>query len=182
MGLVGDTGKMLDRILAKIDDVNTLITEMAASAETQAANVLQVNGAVNDMDKMTQQNAAMVEETTAAARNLAGEADQLAALVTRFRLSAANGQANWRAATPAPAVRAVPAARSGEAPSRGRAPAHAGGGQSRRRGRGLDRFLNNSPPQRQALRGGKAGDPARIARLYFASAVRRGRSDPRPSP
>jgi methyl-accepting chemotaxis protein len=106
VGLVGDTGKMLDRILTKIDDVNTLINEMAASAEAQAANVQQVNGSVTDMDKMTQQNAAMVEETTAAARNLAGEADELAELVARFKISSAKGfAAPKRSTAPAPGTK-----------------------------------------------------------------------------
>ena len=114
VGLVGDTGKMLDRILTKIADVNTLIGEMAASAEAQAANVQQVNGSVTDMDKMTQQNAAMVEETTAAARNLAGEADELAELVARFKLSSGNGFVAPRRAAPAakPALISKPRAAS----------------------------------------------------------------------
>jgi methyl-accepting chemotaxis protein len=88
VGLVGETGKMLDRIAARIAEVNGLVAEIATGTETQAANLQQVNGAVNDMDKMTQQNAAMVEQSTAAARSLASEADELAALVARFRLSA----------------------------------------------------------------------------------------------
>ncbi|MBO9669657.1 MAG: methyl-accepting chemotaxis protein [Sphingobium sp.] len=92
VGLVGETGKMLDRIVAKISEINDLIGAMAASTEMQATNIQQVNSSVTDMDKMTQQNAAMVEETTAAARNLSGEADRLAALVARFSLTASTGR------------------------------------------------------------------------------------------
>ncbi len=88
VGLVGETGKMLERIVGKISEINGLIGEMAAGAEMEAGNIQQVNSSIGDMDKMTQQNAAMVEETTAAARNLAGEADRLASLLTRFQLSA----------------------------------------------------------------------------------------------
>lgn len=86
VSLVGETGKMLDRIVTKISDINGLINEIAASTEAQAANLQQVNGAVGEMDKMTQQNAAMVEESTAASRSLAAEADELATLVERFEL------------------------------------------------------------------------------------------------
>jgi len=86
VNLVGETGKMLDRIVTKISEVNALIADIANSTETQATNLKQVNSAVTDMDKMTQQNAAMVEESTAAARSLAAEADELAALVARFQL------------------------------------------------------------------------------------------------
>ncbi|HEY1125715.1 MAG TPA: methyl-accepting chemotaxis protein [Sphingobium sp.] len=106
VGLVGETGKMLDRIVAKVSEINTLIGDMAASTEMQATNIQQVNGSVSDMDKMTQQNAAMVEETTAAARNLAGEADRLAALVSRFSLTSGASKAP---APARPAARRAPA-------------------------------------------------------------------------
>ncbi|HEX7872494.1 MAG TPA: HAMP domain-containing methyl-accepting chemotaxis protein [Sphingobium sp.] len=115
--LVGETGKMLARIVTKISDINGLIADIASSTETQATNLKQVNHAVTDMDKMTQQNAAMVEESTAAARSLAGEADELAALVARFQLRSGR-TTSARAAAPvmtapsrpvhAPAPRAVP--------------------------------------------------------------------------
>ena len=86
VSLVGETGKMLGRIVSKISDANARITEIATSTEIQAANLQQINGAVTDMDRMTQQNAAMVEESTAAARSLSVEADELSALVARYRL------------------------------------------------------------------------------------------------
>lgn len=85
VALVGQTGSMLDRIVTRVGEISSLITNISQSAETQATNLQQVNGSVGEMDKMTQQNAAMVEESTAAARSLAGEADELAALVARFR-------------------------------------------------------------------------------------------------
>ncbi|MET0363209.1 MAG: methyl-accepting chemotaxis protein [Sphingobium sp.] len=97
--LVGETGKMLARIVTKIGDVNGLIADIARSTETQAANLQQVNGAVNDMDRMTQQNAAMVEESAAAARSLSSEADELSDLVSRYRL---RGAMPMRKAAPAP--------------------------------------------------------------------------------
>lgn len=89
--LVGETGTMLERIVTRTAEINRSITKITQSAETQAANLHQVNGAVTGMDRMTQQNAAMVEKSTAAARNLASEADELASLVAQFRTgSAAN--------------------------------------------------------------------------------------------
>jgi methyl-accepting chemotaxis protein len=106
--LVGETGKMLDRIVGKISDINTLIVEIAHGTETQAANLQQVNSSVAEMDKMTQQNAAMVEESTAAARSLASEADQLAALVARFQLSSSAASGHRASAAPVQAVRRAP--------------------------------------------------------------------------
>ncbi|MBX9881005.1 MAG: methyl-accepting chemotaxis protein [Sphingomonas sp.] len=84
VALVGETGQMLKRIVDRVGEISTMVGGIAQSAETQAANLQQVNAAVADMDKMTQQNAAMVEESTAAARSLATEADTLSALVQRF--------------------------------------------------------------------------------------------------
>ncbi|MET0361053.1 MAG: methyl-accepting chemotaxis protein [Sphingobium sp.] len=119
VNLVGETGKMLDRIRSKIGEVNALIADIANGTETQATNLRQVNSAVTDMDKMTQQNAAMVEESTAAARNLASEADQLALLVTRFQLNTGHASHMSRAPTrrapqhsPVAPPRAIPAPRS----------------------------------------------------------------------
>ena len=107
--LVGQTGDALDRIVAKVAEVDGLVADIAASAQEQATGLAQVNTAVNEMDQVTQQNAAMVEEATAATHTLRGEAAELIRLVSGFRLGAA--------------VRAAaPAARS--APSRSAAPAH----------------------------------------------------------
>ena len=84
VALVGETGEMLKRIVERVGAISTMVGGIAQSAETQAANLQQVNAAVADMDKTTQQNAAMVEQSTAAARSLANEADTLSALVQRF--------------------------------------------------------------------------------------------------
>src|SRR3546814_4616195 len=70
----------------RISEVRSLVTEISATTESQAANLQQVNSAVGDMDRSTQQNAAMVEQSTAAARSLASEADQLARLVNGFNI------------------------------------------------------------------------------------------------
>ena len=88
-----ETGQALERIIARINDVSSLISGIAVSAEQQASGLAQVNTAVGEMDNVTQQNAAMVEEATAAARSLASEADQLSRLVARFRTGDVGGAA-----------------------------------------------------------------------------------------
>lgn len=95
---VGETSKMLARVIVKISDTNALITEIAEGARTQAENLKQVNGSVASMDNMTQQNAAMAEQATAGAGLLATEADELATLVARFRLKPAKPQSGRTAA------------------------------------------------------------------------------------
>ncbi|WP_297804073.1 PAS domain-containing methyl-accepting chemotaxis protein [uncultured Brevundimonas sp.] len=82
--LVGESGRALENIAAKVAEMDALAAEIAASSQEQATGLGQVNAAVNQMDQVTQQNAAMVEETTAAATALQNETRQLASLVTRF--------------------------------------------------------------------------------------------------
>ena len=94
--LVGETGRALERIVSQVAQINSVVAEIAASAQEQSTGLHQVNIAVNQMDQVTQQNAAMVEQTTAASHSLAKEAGELAQLMTRFRLT--TGGAQMRAA------------------------------------------------------------------------------------
>jgi methyl-accepting chemotaxis protein len=96
VGLVGETGEALRRIIAGVQDINGIVAEIAASAAEQATGLQQVNSAVNQMDQATQQNAAMVEQSTAASHALSNEARELGSLVQRFRL--AESQSARRAA------------------------------------------------------------------------------------
>lgn len=84
--LVNKAGLVLKRIVTKVGEISTLMSEISVSAEAQSGRLQQVNGAVSEMDRMTQQNAAMVEQSTAASRSLADQADQLAALIAQFTL------------------------------------------------------------------------------------------------
>jgi methyl-accepting chemotaxis protein len=84
VGLVGQTGQALERILSNIGEINTLVAEIAASANEQASGLHEINSAVDQMDHVTQQNASMVEENTAASFALASESQQLADLIDRF--------------------------------------------------------------------------------------------------
>ncbi|THD61035.1 methyl-accepting chemotaxis protein [Phenylobacterium sp.] len=102
VNLVGETGKVLERIVAQVTQINGVVTEIAASAEEQSTGLQQVNTAVNQMDQVTQQNAAMVEEATAASHALTSEADTLARLIARFELGAQPKAANAPASAPAP--------------------------------------------------------------------------------
>ena len=85
VALVGETGNRLREIVSRVGEVNSVVAEIAVSAEAQAAHLQQVNLSVGEMDRMTQQNAAMVEQSTAATRSLAEEADCLMKLVSQFR-------------------------------------------------------------------------------------------------
>ena len=85
VGLVGETGKALDRIAKQVVQINGLVTEIAASAQDQSTGLAEINTAVNQMDQVTQQNAAMVEQSTAATHALSQEAEDLARLAAQFK-------------------------------------------------------------------------------------------------
>ena len=89
VGLVAQTGKALERILVKVDDMSRIVLEIASGAQEQAVGLETINGAVDEMDAATQQNAAMAEQSTAACKQLAQEAAQLVDLVSSVRLSTA---------------------------------------------------------------------------------------------
>ncbi|GGL37151.1 MULTISPECIES: methyl-accepting chemotaxis protein [Caulobacter] len=96
--LVGDTGEALDGIVAKVAEIDGLISEIASSSQEQATGLAEVNVAVNRMDQVTQQNAAMVEEATAAAGSLSNESRELSRLVGQFRTHGEARQSSARRA------------------------------------------------------------------------------------
>jgi len=84
--LVAQTGKSLERIMAQVSEINTVVADIAAGAHEQATGLDQVNTAIGQMDMVTQQNASMVEESTAASHSLNHETTQLAGLIGRFNV------------------------------------------------------------------------------------------------
>jgi methyl-accepting chemotaxis protein len=107
--LVGETGKALARIVAQVDRLNSLVSEIAASAQEQATGLGQVNAAVNQMDQVTQQNAAMVEQSTAASHSLAGESESLAKLIAQFQIGVIAEQMRSMTRPRTPTPKAAPA-------------------------------------------------------------------------
>ncbi len=84
--MVKKAGDSLAGIVGGVQQVATLISEMASAAGEQASALDEINSAVASMDEMTQKNAALVEETTAAAQSMAGQASDLRALVSFFKI------------------------------------------------------------------------------------------------
>jgi methyl-accepting chemotaxis protein len=111
VGLVGETGAALSRILGQVAEIDAAVASIAASAVAQASGLAEVSTAVNQMDQVTQQNAAMVEQSTAAARALADETRELVRLTSRFRLGGDAGRASPDRPRPAARRRPPPAAR-----------------------------------------------------------------------
>jgi len=109
VNFVNETGSALARIVGQVIEVNSVVIDIAASAQEESAALSQINSAINQMDHMTQQNAAMVEESTAATHGLVEEIGKMSSLIGGFRVAAENGMAKKKS-QPAPApARAKPA-------------------------------------------------------------------------
>jgi len=111
--LVGETGKSLERIMAQVVEINSVVAEIAAGAKEQAGAIEEVNATINQMDQVTQQNAAMAQQSTAASRSLREEAERLAALIDEFHVAHGEGAEAVRRDAPksAPSFAAPPAHR-----------------------------------------------------------------------
>ena len=94
--LVGETGKSLERIMAQVVEINSVVAEIAAGAKEQATAVEEINATINKMDQVTQQNAGMAQQSTAASRSLFEEAERLAVLIDEFRVARAEGAGSIR--------------------------------------------------------------------------------------
>ncbi|NML60871.1 HAMP domain-containing protein [Massilia sp. RP-1-19] len=100
--LVGDAGSTMEEVVASVQRVTAMISDIAMVSAEQNAGIGQVNEAISQMDGATQQNAALVEEAAAAAESLRRQAAELAHAVSVFKTS---GQQHL-GARPAKTVRA----------------------------------------------------------------------------
>lgn len=87
---VGEAGSAMNDIVTSVQNVRSMIGDIAAAAREQSEGLRNVNGAVAEIDGMTQQNAAMVEESAAAAASLSEHAARLSEALSGFRLAAAH--------------------------------------------------------------------------------------------
>ncbi|WP_276509853.1 methyl-accepting chemotaxis protein [Pseudoxanthomonas mexicana] len=113
--LVNQAGATMGEIVASVQRVTDIMSEISAASQEQSAGIEQVNQTITQMDETTQQNAALVEEASAAARSMEEQAQALSESVSVFKLHAhaAPVAAARQPARPAPAtsVPAKPAAR-----------------------------------------------------------------------
>ncbi|MBO6897588.1 MAG: HAMP domain-containing protein [Shimia sp.] len=86
--LVGKAGEALTSITERVNNISSLVSEIARSATDQSAGLAEINSSVVQLDQVTQANAAMVEEATAAGQMLAKDASELMAMVSSFKTDA----------------------------------------------------------------------------------------------
>jgi len=73
--ITGKVAAALNEIVAKVRQVDELVTEVAGASQEQTEGITQINTAVAQMDKVTQSNAATAEESAAAAQELNAQAE-----------------------------------------------------------------------------------------------------------
>ncbi|MHA4870432.1 methyl-accepting chemotaxis protein [Duganella sp. PWIR1] len=91
--LVGEAGATMKKIVAAVQSVTAIMSEISTANHEQEAGIEQINHAIAEMDTVTQQNAALVEEAAAAAEAQQDQAQQLVQLVGVFKLSGSQASA-----------------------------------------------------------------------------------------
>lgn len=102
--LVDESGATLNEIVAAVEKVTGLISQIAQSSIEQSTGIDEINRAVAAMDEMTQQNASLVEETSAASQSLKAEGKELLNLMSFFSTASNISTLN----TPVSAVSSAP--------------------------------------------------------------------------
>jgi methyl-accepting chemotaxis protein len=82
--LVSKAGHALSEIIARVNTISDLVTEIARGTAEQAQGLGEINSGVNNLDSVTQKNAAMAEESTAATLSLEKEVGLLTATMGAF--------------------------------------------------------------------------------------------------
>ena len=84
--LVGSAGSTMGDIVASVQRVTDIISEIRAATSEQTQGIGQVSEAMHQLDQMTQQNSALVEESAAASEGLRHQANELTHLISQFVL------------------------------------------------------------------------------------------------
>ncbi|MBC3862331.1 HAMP domain-containing protein [Undibacterium jejuense] len=89
--LVDQAGATMQEVVASVQRLTTVISEIANANQEQSSGLNQINTAIIDMDSVTQQNSALVEEAAAAAASMQNQAILLEQVVSQFKLRAISG-------------------------------------------------------------------------------------------
>jgi len=84
--LAGEAGRTMGEIVASVQQVTDIMTEISSASQEQAAGIEQINQTVMQMDEATQKNAALVEEAAASAGSMEQQAGALAQAVAMFKI------------------------------------------------------------------------------------------------
>ena len=82
--LVQKSGSALTEIVQGVDEIATLVNDIAIASDEQAIGLQAVNSGMTQLDRVAQNNAAMAEESTAAAMTLKSDAQSLLRTTSGF--------------------------------------------------------------------------------------------------
>jgi|GEM_PF-2112575 len=83
---VRKAGDALEGIVNSVQQITTLIADVARGSVEQVTALNEISISVNNMEEMTQQNSALAEETTAAVESMADQTSQLRTKMEFFKL------------------------------------------------------------------------------------------------
>ena len=84
--LVVQAGSTMNDVVASVQRVNAIISDIAVASGEQNVGLDQINDAIAQMDAVTQQNAALVEQAAAAADSMKQQAATLKEAVSVFKI------------------------------------------------------------------------------------------------
>lgn len=88
--LASASGERLVAITHAVEEVTSMINQIAQASAEQAEGVSQVHSAITDIDGATQQNAALVEQTSATSESMSEQANELSRNMGFFKTSKAD--------------------------------------------------------------------------------------------
>jgi len=87
--LVAQAGASIDSVVAQVQQVRDLISEITVATSEQSTGITQVSQAVAALDQTTQHNAALVEQSAAASDSMRQASEQLMNLISGFKTTRA---------------------------------------------------------------------------------------------
>ncbi|HET9653278.1 MAG TPA: methyl-accepting chemotaxis protein, partial [Usitatibacter sp.] len=84
--LADDAGRTMLDVTASVNDVSSIIGQIASATKEQQVGISQINQAVTELDRVTQRNASMAQESTNAAQALERMARRLEQAVGFFKV------------------------------------------------------------------------------------------------
>ncbi|RQS71165.1 HAMP domain-containing protein [Burkholderia sp. Bp8963] len=85
-GLVALAGSTMAELVAAVERVNAVMSEISNASEEQSSGIEQVNATVTQMEQTMQRNASLVEEAAAVALSLEEQSSRLNDAVAQFRI------------------------------------------------------------------------------------------------
>lgn len=85
VSLVTGTGEALNGIIARIDEIDTFVSDIAIAARDQAQGLHEINHATRQIDALTHENSEMVEQTSEETRLLRMEVAKLVELLGHIK-------------------------------------------------------------------------------------------------